>query len=100
MGEEFRLLPRRGKSIHIGTSRSDPYRWQLVFIDEQVKNTLYRVWNTSFCRHSKHFERTLAVDQYSWSRDVADGTNEDHPLRLELVQPYDFDCLLSVIYPP
>ena len=99
MGEEFKLLPRRGKSSHTGTSRSDPYRWRFVFIDEQVKNTLYRVWNTSFRRHSKHFESMLAVDQYSWSRDVADGIDEDHPLRLEVHRSH-FDCLLSVIYPP
>jgi hypothetical protein len=64
-----------------------------------VKDTLFSVWDTSFCRHSKYFERTLPVGKHTWSRNIADGTDEDHPLRLELEKPYDFECLLSVIYP-
>ena len=70
-----------------------------MFIDDQVKNTLYRVWDTSFRRHSRFFKQTLPVAQHTWSGDVADGTDEDHPLVLELVQPCDFESLLSVIYP-
>jgi hypothetical protein len=53
-----------------------------VFINEQVKKTLYRVWDTSFRRHSKYFKRTLSVALHTWSEDVADGTDEDHPLVL------------------
>jgi len=61
-----------------------------------VEDTLFSVWDTSFRRHSKYFESTLAVAKYTWSRCTADGTDEEHPL---LLRPCDFVCLLSVIYP-
>lgn len=68
-------------------------------IGYQAKNTLFRVWDVSFRRHSTQFDFRLRNTTYTWG-EIADGTDDDHPLELHGVEASDVECFLWVIYPP
>ena len=72
------------------------------FIDSQVEKTLFRVWDTSFRRHSPYLDDhdKLGRAAYTWSKDIPDGADDDHPLVLQDTKASDVVCLLWVIYPP
>jgi len=65
-----------------------------------VDNVLFRVWDTSFRRHSTYFDSKLGQATYTWTKDFPDGADDDHPLVLHDTKSSDFECLLWVIYPP
>jgi len=66
----------------------------------QVENTLFRVWSTTFRKHSKCFDELLRPPMVVKQRSVPDGTDDEHPLHLQGLKPYEFVCFLWILYPP
>ena len=66
----------------------------------QVQDTLFRVWTTSFRRHSKGFDDLLRRQMVLKSGSIPDGANDEQPLYIEDVKASEFECLLWIIYPP
>lgn len=65
----------------------------------QAEDTLFRVWSTSFRRHSKTFVDMLETKAHQKFSTVPDGSDDEHPLVLSDVKADDFECLLWIIYP-
>ncbi|KAG6857750.1 hypothetical protein H0H87_004166 [Tephrocybe sp. NHM501043] len=63
-----------------------------------IKNTLFKIWDGSFRRHSEFFSRAsfslLEVDK------GIEGSDDEHPLVLDGVEVGDFEKLLWIVYPP
>ncbi|TBU56272.1 hypothetical protein BD310DRAFT_882888 [Dichomitus squalens] len=63
----------------------------------QVENTLFRVFRSTFTRHSAFFK-----DLFSLPGPVgtAEGLDDDNPLQFSGISAIDFERLLWVLYPP
>jgi len=66
----------------------------------QVNNTLFRVWSTTFRKHSKCFDELLRPSTVLGLRSIPDGTDDEHPLYLQGLRPFEFVYFLWVLYPP
>lgn len=67
----------------------------LVFL---VENTLYRVFRSTFIRHSPVFKDLFTLPKPAGSAD--DGSSDEYPLYLAGILSIDFERLLWVLYPP
>ncbi|KAJ7647769.1 hypothetical protein FB45DRAFT_1019981 [Roridomyces roridus] len=75
------------------TRHTDYYLDSVVF---EVQNTIYRVPRFQFERHSSIFAATFSLPP---ADDVAEGSSEAKPLKLEGINRLDFERLLKVLYP-
>ncbi|KAF7373438.1 hypothetical protein MSAN_00553400 [Mycena sanguinolenta] len=79
----------------LATRRHDEYYFADGNLVIQVSGILFRVWDGALRRHSKAFPVGVSLLDK-----VPDGTDDEHPLVLEGVEPLDFERLLWIIYPP
>ncbi|KAG6813760.1 hypothetical protein H0H92_007712 [Tricholoma furcatifolium] len=63
----------------------------------QVENTLFKIWDGSFRRHSEFFKSAPASLLDMGKGD--EGSDDEHPLVLDGVQVADFERLLWIVYP-
>ncbi|KAJ7175736.1 hypothetical protein C8R46DRAFT_1214199 [Mycena filopes] len=81
----------------LATRRHEEYYFEDGNLVIQVSGILFRIWDGSLRRHSKAFP----IPPVSLLDKVAnDGTDDEHPLVLEGVDPADFERLLWIVYPP
>ncbi|KAG6920041.1 hypothetical protein DXG01_010109 [Tephrocybe rancida] len=63
----------------------------------KVKDTLFKIWDGSFRRHSEFFKNTssslLDIDK------GIEGSDDEHPLVVDNVEAADFEKLLWIVYP-
>ncbi|KAG6864789.1 hypothetical protein C0991_007163 [Blastosporella zonata] len=65
----------------------------------KIKDTLFKVWDGSFRRHSEFFSSASFHPLLDIDKGV-EGSDDEHPLVLEGVEVTDFEKLLWIIYPP
>ncbi|KAF8070386.1 hypothetical protein FPV67DRAFT_1668243 [Lyophyllum atratum] len=66
-------------------------------LEAKVNETLFKVWDGSFLRHSEFFQAVTSLLDIDTA---AEGSDGEHPLILDGVQVADFERLLWIIYPP
>ncbi|KAK7692000.1 hypothetical protein QCA50_005405 [Cerrena zonata] len=65
----------------------------------RIENTLFRVFRSTFIRHSSTFSDLFDLPPPSQSKEV-EGTTDYNPIILSGISVVDFERLLWVLYPP
>ena len=64
----------------------------------QVENTLFRVFRSTFTRHSAFFKDLFSLP--AGPLGTAEGLDDDNPLQFSGISVVEFERLLWVLYPP